>query len=174
MDDGEHVVLKDGSSVPISRYKLEDFEKLVGMFASLSKESLKWAVPPYDRERIARWTTDLENNIILLAESRNRIVGYCHIHIIKQPRYRGTSDFITYIHQDYQDKGLGTATASIAVRLAKERGLHRIGLRVVADNKRAIHVYEKVGFKVEGTLKDAYYGEDQKYHDILAMSILLS
>lgn len=37
---------------------------------------------------------------------------------------------------------------SLVVKLEKEQGLHRIGLEVVTDNKKAIPVYEKVVFKI--------------------------
>jgi RimJ/RimL family protein N-acetyltransferase len=44
---------------------------------------------------------------------------------------------------------------------------------VVADNKRAIKVYEKVGFKKEGIARDAFYGDDHRYHDEVEMGLLL-
>lgn len=59
------------------------------------------------------------------------------------------------------------------IELAKKEGLHRIGLQVVVDNKHAIHLYQKMGFKVEGVMKDAYFGEDGKHHDMLVMGLLL-
>jgi RimJ/RimL family protein N-acetyltransferase len=37
----------------------------------------------------------------------------------------------------------------------EEVGLHRVELEVFAFNDRARHVYEKVGFVVEGTRRDA-------------------
>jgi diamine N-acetyltransferase len=59
------------------------------------------------------------------------------------------------------------------IDLAKNEEVHRVGLHVVADNKLAVHVYEKAGFKVEGLMKDSYLSEDGKYHDELVMGLLL-
>ena len=59
------------------------------------------------------------------------------------------------------------------VALARTEGLHRIGLSVIADNKLAIHLYEKFDFKSEGLKKDAYFGEDGKYHDELMMGLII-
>jgi len=173
MSYDNNVILRDSSRVLFSTYKAEDFEKVVKMFASLSDEALRWGTPPYTRETIGRWTQDLENRIILVAHFQNRIVGYCMVHGSPRPRYRGIRDMMIYLHQDFQGKGLGTAMTSMAVRLAREQGLHRLSLEVVADNKIAIHVYEKAGFKIEGIMKDAFYGEDEKYHDMVIMSLLL-
>jgi RimJ/RimL family protein N-acetyltransferase len=50
-------------------------------------------------------------------------------------------------------------------------GLHRIDLGVYAFNPRAQHVYEKVGFLVEGIKRDAYRF-DGVYVDEVWMSIL--
>lgn len=60
------------------------------------------------------------------------------------------------------------------IELAREEGLHRISLDVIADNKPAIHLYQKFGFKIEGVKKEAYFGEDGKYHGELVMGLILS
>lgn len=57
-----------------------------------------------------------------------------------------------------RNKGIG----SFAVRTMVEHGfynmnLHRIYLTALENNKRACHVYEKVGFKKEGLLRDATF-----------------
>jgi len=72
----------------------------------------------------------------------------------------------------YWDQGYGTEV----VRLILKHGfftlnLHRIFLRVFADNPRAIRVYEKVGFVHEGRQRQAAYWNG-KYQDVLLMSVL--
>jgi RimJ/RimL family protein N-acetyltransferase len=59
---------------------------------------------------------------------------------------------------------------TFALDLSRRKGLHRVSLQVVRDNKRAIHLFEKMGFALEGILKDAYFGVDGRYHDILVMA----
>ena len=49
--------------------------------------------------------------------------------------------------------------------------LNRIWLYVFEDNPRAIHVYEKVGFKREGLLRQDRFHEGH-YWDTILMSIL--
>lgn len=71
-----------------------------------------------------------------------------------------------------QGKGYGTE----ALRLMLNYGfgilnLHRIELNVFSYNERAIHVYEKVGFKREGIQREALF-YDHQYHDSILMSIL--
>ena len=55
---------------------------------------------------------------------------------------------IIYPHQDFHNTGLDLAMLTKLVEFAKKEGLHRIGLQVVADNKCAVYLYEKLGFKI--------------------------
>ncbi len=167
------VTLKNGRSVRLATYRPEDKEALVSMYASMSPEAIRWGLPPYDRARIERWTTDLTNNITLIARLEERIVGHLQLFRIPYERRKGVGEVFIYIHQDFQNLGLGTLMMRKAIELAKERGFHRLGLTVVADNHRAIKVYEKVGFKKEGIARETFYGEDHRYHDEVEMGLLL-
>jgi len=69
-------------------------------------------------------------------------------------------------------KGYGTEAIRLLLKYGFEfLNFHRISLGVFDFNKRAIHAYEKAGFKKEGVLRDGYYC-DNKYHDVIMMSIL--
>jgi RimJ/RimL family protein N-acetyltransferase len=52
-----------------------------------------------------------------------------------------------------------------------ELGLHRVSLEAYAFNARAIHVYEALGFRHEGRLREALW-QDGAWHDALAMGML--
>jgi RimJ/RimL family protein N-acetyltransferase len=71
-----------------------------------------------------------------------------------------------------RDRGLGTEATRLIIGYGFERlGLHRIELLVYAFNPRARRVYEKVGFVVEGVLRDALRW-DAGWVDATVMSIL--
>ena len=53
------VVLKDGRRVGIRLYRPSDKEQLISMYAGLSQEALRWSMPPYNRQRIERWTSNM-------------------------------------------------------------------------------------------------------------------
>lgn len=68
--------------------------------------------------------------------------------------------------------GVGTAAAKLMVQYAFEKlKLHRLFLRVFADNSRAIGSYEKAGFVKEAYLKDDVC-IDGVYRDIVLMAII--
>ncbi|MFE3796219.1 GNAT family N-acetyltransferase [Nocardia tengchongensis] len=71
-----------------------------------------------------------------------------------------------------QDRGFGTEATRLIVGYGFESLLlHRISLEVYAFNPRARHVYEKVGFRAEGTRRDAFRYEGT-WIDAILMSIL--
>ena len=64
-------------------------------------------------------------------------------------------------------RGIGTAAAKLMLRYCfAEEKLHRIYLRALAGNERAIRSYEKAGFRKEACLKDDVR-IDGKYCDII-------
>lgn len=63
-----------------------------------------------------------------------------------------------FIAPEFQGRGLGTDALKLAVRFCfAELGLHRLGLVVRADHVHARHIYEHVGFEVEGCERDAVW-----------------
>lgn len=168
------VTLKDGREVLIRKFQMDDKERFIEMYESLSAEAVRWGMPPYDRERLERgWLSNMQNFISIVALYNDKIVGHAQIFKLPHSRRKGTGDLVIYLHQGFQNVGLGTAMMDELIALARTEGLHRIGLSVIADNKLAIHLYQKFGFESEGLKKDAYFGEDGRYHDELMMSLII-
>lgn len=72
------------------------------------------------------------------------------------------------------DKGYGTETVRLLLRHGFETlNLHRIYLRVYSTNLRGKRAYEKAGFVLEGTMREAVYRHG-RYADIHIMSVLRS
>ncbi|MCC7209609.1 MAG: GNAT family N-acetyltransferase [Anaerolineae bacterium] len=72
----------------------------------------------------------------------------------------------------YRGKGYGTDAMELALNYAfYELNLYRVSLSVFSYNPRAIHVYEKVGFKHEGRMRSVLFRDGQR-HDMLFMGVL--
>lgn len=71
-----------------------------------------------------------------------------------------------------QGKGIGTfAVKEILNHAFNNLNLQRVELGVLEDNKMAIHLYEKCGFKFEGRKRRARY-KNGKFVDLLMYAIL--
>lgn len=69
-------------------------------------------------------------------------------------------------------KGCGTDAAKLMIQYAFEvLGLHKLYLRVLSNNERAIRSYERAGFKVEGTMRDEVF-VDGHFADVTRMAII--
>jgi RimJ/RimL family protein N-acetyltransferase len=80
--------------------------------------------------------------------------------------------FRTVIGPKGRDRGLGTeATRLIVGHGFEQLGLHRIELEAYSYNHRALRVYEKVGFVVEGVRREAE-SRDGEWVDSVVMAIL--
>ena len=74
--------------------------------------------------------------------------------------------------EDAAGKGIGSETAKLAVTYAREQmKLHKLMLRVFADNKAAVCSYEKAGFVQEGYLKDEHFCGGA-YRDLILMAVI--
>lgn len=90
--DVVNVKLKDGRTAVIREFRVEDKGRLIEMYASLSEEVVRWALPPYTREKIERWLSDLQNLIIVVAFYNDKIVGHAQIFKFPHPRRKGSGD----------------------------------------------------------------------------------
>ncbi len=84
-----------------------------------------------------------------VVNSENRAVGWYDI----VPRDK-TGRKVGYIglglKKEYRDRGIGTRLMEHALTHAKEYGFTEIRLECRAANKRALHVYSKLGFRRTG------------------------
>lgn len=143
------VVFRDrkGDKVLIRPYDHDsDREKLIDMYASFSPDNRCLGLPPSTRGAISRWIDYLaENGIGIVAEIDGRIVG----HIVIVPMENGKDvDLTIFVHQDFQDRGIGQEMMKRIIEFCKEAGFQGITLVTERTNARAIHVYTKLGFEI--------------------------
>ena len=107
---------------------------------------------PFSVEAEAEFISSVENsidNIMLLAKSDEKIVGCASLsRLPRRMRHRG--DFAISVAKEYWNKGIGSQLLNNIIAFAKENNFDSIDLQVRSDNKSAIHLYEKYGFKKIG------------------------
>lgn len=76
------------------------------------------------------------------------------------------------IHQKFRNKGYAKYMWLLMLKESFETlGMHRVSLITAEYNTKAIHIYEKIGFKHEGKSKESLY-RDGKYHDAINMYMI--
>ena len=85
---------------------------------------------------------------------------------------RSATLFVVIGDKTYWGKGYGTdALITFVSFLFTQWNFHRISLDTWDENIRAIKAYEKVGFKIEGRLREARFVLGN-YHDVILMGLL--
>lgn len=102
-----------------------------------------------------------------------RLIGNCAFFGIER-EVRSAEFGIMIGDKSVWNQGLGTEAVKLILRVGfGTLNLNRVFLRVYAENLRAKRAYEKAGFVLEGTLRQAVY-KHGKYGDIHIMSVLRS
>lgn len=115
-----------------------------------------------------------EENSVWLAicdQETDKHIGNIVLHSI-HPVHRRANLGIMIGDRAAWGKGFATEATDLVVNYAFRRlNLNSIWLGVLADHSAAIKVYEKVGFRVDGREREAWWA-DGAFHDVLHMSIL--
>ena len=142
------------------------------MFADESAYSGTLQAPFPSKER---WRKMLAENTdadyLLLAYVDGEVAGHAGIHpVARSPRRAHVRMLGMAVRKRFQGKGVGTALMKALTDLADNwLPVTRIELTVFTDNERAIGLYRKFGFEIEGTHRQ-YALRDGKYVDTHAMA----
>lgn len=130
------------------------------MFSTLSEASISNLIPPFTRERIDGWTSNINYNellaIVVVTKEKNktRIVATASLKFNTQEVFKHKAELGITVHDDYQNLGIGTALLKHMLNIARKMKLKKVHLTVNVKNTRATYLYKKVGFEIEGTLRE--------------------
>jgi RimJ/RimL family protein N-acetyltransferase len=110
------------------------------------------------------------NHIILVAEMNSKIVGLLDLSNGHRQRIVHTGEFGMSVEKSVRDQGIGSLLLQVLIDwAAQNKTIEKIGLNVHSNNERAIGLYKKMGFEIEGIRKrDLKYGDGQ-YVDTTVM-----
>jgi RimJ/RimL family protein N-acetyltransferase len=171
-------IAKDGRKVVLRTPKWEDLDDLLKLINSLVDEGAEIVKnKKFTREEEVTWLASVIDRVqkgetsFLVAEVEGKVVASSDVN----PRtgyesHVGTVGIV--IKQGYRDLGIGTEIMQTQICFAGKMGLKVLMLSAFASNRRAIHVYEKVGFAQNGRVPRKFF-KGGKYVDEVIMTYLL-
>ena len=131
---------------------------------------------------VARWWGDPEQETesIYLVEAGfscytiefdGLVVGIIQSFEEQDPQYRRAGIDIA-VHPEFHGRGLGTDALRTLARHLLDQGQHRLTIDPAAANEAAIRVYEKLGFRRVGVMRQYEREADGTWHDGLLMDLL--
>ena len=146
LKDGRRCVLRNGTARDgFAVY--ENFNLTHGQTDFLLSYPEENSMNPEQEAQFLQKKTESEREIELVAEIGGQIVGTAGIEQVgTKEKVRHRAEFGISVDQQYWGLGIGRALAEACVACAKKAGYAQLELNAVADNKRAVKLYESVGF----------------------------
>lgn len=145
----------------IRKAKIGDFQGIHKLIMQVHKlhvnerNDIYKDVDPMNFEEFRTELSNNNNNIYLLAELENEIIGICFSQIkeilnnkiMKNRKILHIENIC--VDENYQKKGIGKKLYNQIVELAKEKNIDNIELMVWGFNENAIKFYENLGMNIK-------------------------
>ena len=146
----------------IREIKVEDEGKFFNLQKKLDDETSFMLMAPGERKRsvkqsrgIIKEFIDNPYDAIFVVEVENELVGFILAKGNPLERIRHRVSLVIGIKKNWQSKGLGTMLFQKIESWAKNNSIHRLTLSVMTHNLLGLSLYKKMGFEVEGVMKDS-------------------
>lgn len=152
---GEVIIIRKGNR--------QDAQKLIDLKKSYIKGTT--SIPLYEDEyrntveEEAKWIdryNDQDNSLLLLAEYDDKLIGNIDLTGNQRRKLYHTGMIGMGIHNDWQNKKIGSILMGATIKWAKTSPLQILWLEVYASNTAGIKLYEKFGFEHCGLIKDFF------------------
>ena len=147
----------------IRQIEISDAEKFWHMQSELDKETKFMLLEPDEREKDIDRTRGMIENIrkandfLFVAEEADELIGFITAGRGTANRIKHRAYVVIGIRKEFHGRGVGTKLLNELDGWAARSGIHRLELTVMVHNEKAIALYEKGGFVIEGVKKDSMY-----------------
>lgn len=130
---------------------------------------------PLSREREQRWLEDIlvseRDKVFAVETPTGEYLGNIGLHQIHWPT-RSARTALILGNKEHWGEGYAQGAMAELLNIAFEQyHLHKVWLVVWEENVKGRHIYEKLGFREEGVLRDEYFHQG-RYHNMVRMSML--
>ncbi|MCK4025388.1 GNAT family N-acetyltransferase [Streptococcus iners] len=129
---------------------------------------------PEEMERIFEAGIENPGELCLLAKVGSEVIGAISVKSSKQFRISHIGNIFIAIKKDYWGHGLGAILLEEVIEWAQEMEvLKRLELTVQVRNQAAVHLYQKMGFVIEGTQVRGARTDEGEWLDLYYMGRLI-
>lgn len=145
------------TQVTIRAFEMTDWSDVAELFLA---PGCRWGTlqMPYQsrdeiRHKLENPPQDFYQLVAVINHEQQKVVGMVSLRTFRGRRAH-VGQLGIFVHDDYQNQGIGSKLMEAVIDLAENwLNLQRLELIVNSDNPSAIHLYEKYGFVIEGTLR---------------------
>lgn len=164
-----------GKQIVLRLMETSDRDALLDFARELPPDDLLFlSVDITEPEAVEAWSRDLKTNrvVTILAESAadGQLLGHGTLIRNDLTWTRHLGEIQLLVSREARGIGLGNLLASEIFSVAGERGVQKIVVRMAAEQKGAIAVFERLGFIAEALLADFVIDRDDRTHDLIVMT----
>jgi RimJ/RimL family protein N-acetyltransferase len=158
--------------------KPEDSKLFLELMKRLDHETEFMMLEPGERtttaEDMEHYLLSMEqsNSFLLLLFDGQEAAGFLSAKRGAAYRIKHSAYIVCGVLKDYRGKGCGTLLFQELLRWAPENGITRLELTVMSHNDKAVQLYQKMGFEMEGKLNHSMI-VNGTYVDQYAMAKLI-
>jgi len=120
-------------------------------------------------EEIIKTDTESPRNLFLVAVVNDRIVGFSRCEGVYLKRVSHKVEFGVCVLKEFWGYRIGKNLLKESISWADVNSIKKMTLNVLETNDKAIKLYEKLGFEIEGVLKNDKRLADGKYYNTIIM-----
>lgn len=172
-------MLKLDKQVVIRNATTEDAARILAYMRQVLTESDNLTMEPDEfhmtveqEEAFLSTTIASPHDVMKVAVVEDKIISTAGFHGTDRRRLSHRVGLGISVLKPYQGMGIGRAMMKALIDDAKRIGKTTIELEVRADNSNAIHLYESLGFVLEGRKKDRF-NVKEGYVDTLMMALYM-
>lgn len=164
---------RDGTEMTIRRAVAADAEAFVAGWQRVADER-QFLSLRHVRVTPAQMAARFEDgdDLTIVGEVAGRLAAALGILRLGSTQTEHRGELGMWILPEHRGQRFGAALIQYAESWAKSVGIERIELGVFPENVRAIRLYERLGFELEGRIRDAFrYADDGvTYRDVILMA----
>jgi RimJ/RimL family protein N-acetyltransferase len=145
--------------------------KYLNQFMSLQLEGISLRPNGMTKEEVITKlpkSIDCKDKLCLVARMENEIIGCLTFSRYPKAEYQHSGEFGVTILPEYWNMEIGKSFMHEMEKWCLTNNIRKIEVGVWSNNNTAIHLYEKVGYEIEGRKKQAILRNDQ-FHDLILM-----
>ena len=161
-------------NIKIKKATIKDIDPVLeylNRFLSLRLEGISLRPNGMEREEALEKlpeSADCANKLFLIAQSGKEIIACLTFSRHPKIEYQHSGGFGMTVLPEYWRMGIGKSLMCEMENWCKSNHLRKIELGVWSNNKPALALYEKLGYKIEGRRKRSII-RDSKIYDLILM-----
>lgn len=177
----QQIVLKNGKTVILRNGEESDGSAVLENFNLTHTETdylLSYpdenSFDPEKESQFLKQKAESTNEVEIIAFVDGKVVGTAGIAAVgTKYKVRHRAEFGVGVRKEYWGLGIGGALLEACINCAKEAGYTQLELSVVAENDRAIALYQKAGFIEYGRNPCGFHSRINGFQEIVYMLLEL-